>query len=66
MTRDEELKPGMEVRDLRKRDYGDGVIEPSDHLPANVYHPILWNVRWDDPGLDNEFMPASQLGIING
>jgi hypothetical protein len=65
MAKDEELKVGMRVRDLRLRDYGDGTIENMDSYNS-PYYPAIWEVRWDDGGLDNEAMKAKDLGVISG
>jgi hypothetical protein len=63
MAKDEELRVDMRVKDLRLRDYGEGSIQAWD--PTNQYYPYVWEVRWSNPGLDNEWMDAKDLEIID-
>lgn len=51
-------KFGDRVKDLRKRDYGEGVIVGFVSDGADYYV-----IRWDDSGLDNEWLVINEAGI---
>lgn len=56
---------GKRVKDLRKRNYGEGVIVGYiNELPEQLDDPAFWIIRWDDSGLDNEWLEESEFELI--
>lgn len=55
------MKPkfGDRVKDLRPRDYGEGVIVGFVNDGEE-----FWVVRWDDSGLDNEWLYPQEIKVI--
>lgn len=53
-------KFGDRVKDLRPRDYGEGVIEGY----FNDGHSEYWSIRWDDSGLYNEELIPTEFEVI--
>lgn len=53
------------VKDLRRSERGEGVIVGYvNEFPESADDPAFWIIRWDDPGLDNEWLEEREFEVI--